>query len=434
MEHRTREKLLYNVRTLHTRLFYLLLILLPSQLSYHFWPDFSFVNGARIDYLAPTVYFTDVITAGIGISWLFSKERKRMSVKNTHYALFALGVLYIVGNIFFAFNPLLAILKWITLGKLVLLTAYIVQTRPNMRTSFICILISASYTVVLAWAQFTTQSSIGGLWWLLGERTFDVSTPGIATAILNGKLYLRPYATFPHPNVLAGFMIMGIPLIWYSTVSGISRIKVPLLIIAMLTLFITFSRSGWLIFGIQLATMSIHSTYALQVRSLSKKALIICLLVGICLAPLAAERMMNLASVDRQSITRRMDLHHAAIAMARDNILFGVGLNNFLPSLPDYTTIRSYQDMQPAHNIYVLFLAESGIVGILLVGVLLAKFLPVTLQALKNFRFRYVVSFFSIALLGLFDHYPYTIHQVQLVIAVFTGFILYKHEHTKKSS
>ena len=73
MEHRTRDKLLSNFNNLHRWLFYLLLLLIPTQLGYHFWPDFAFVNGIRVDYLAPTIYLTDLLILGIGISWLLSK-------------------------------------------------------------------------------------------------------------------------------------------------------------------------------------------------------------------------------------------------------------------------------------------------------------------------------------------------------------------------
>ena len=51
--------------------------------------------------------------------------------------------------------------------------------------------------------EFIKQASLNGLFWWLGERTFTSSTPGIAKAVIDGRLLMRPYATFPHPNVLA---------------------------------------------------------------------------------------------------------------------------------------------------------------------------------------------------------------------------------------
>ena len=50
--------------------FYLLILFLPTQLGKHFWPNFSYVYGVRIDYLSPTLYFTDILIIGLFLSWI----------------------------------------------------------------------------------------------------------------------------------------------------------------------------------------------------------------------------------------------------------------------------------------------------------------------------------------------------------------------------
>ena len=65
--------------------------------------------------------------------------------------------------------------------------------------------------ILVSWLtvwQSVVQSSVGGIWYFMGERTFTSVTPGIANASLQGSLILRPYAAFPHPNVLAGFLVI----------------------------------------------------------------------------------------------------------------------------------------------------------------------------------------------------------------------------------
>ena len=42
-------------------LFYLIVFLAPTQLGLHFWPNSALVYGVRIDYLAPTLYFFDLL-------------------------------------------------------------------------------------------------------------------------------------------------------------------------------------------------------------------------------------------------------------------------------------------------------------------------------------------------------------------------------------
>jgi hypothetical protein len=38
-----------------------IVVLLPTQLGKHFWPFFSFIYSLKIDYLAVTVYFWDLL-------------------------------------------------------------------------------------------------------------------------------------------------------------------------------------------------------------------------------------------------------------------------------------------------------------------------------------------------------------------------------------
>src|SRR6266542_2212573 len=42
-------------------LVFLFLFLLPTQLGKHFFFDFSYISAVRIDYLAPTLFLTDII-------------------------------------------------------------------------------------------------------------------------------------------------------------------------------------------------------------------------------------------------------------------------------------------------------------------------------------------------------------------------------------
>jgi len=160
----------------------------------------------------------------------------------------------------------------------------------------------------------------------------------------------------------------------------------------------------------------------LRIRNRNRVAWILVAIILIILLPFLSERIANLSSVDIQSVTRRMDLNYAALNMMKDNPIFGVGLNNFLVALPSYTTIDSYQDLQPAHNIYLLLLAEWGVVGSAMVIFLLIKLLFST-------SYKILLPLVALLLLGLFDHYPYTIHQIQLLFAVLVGFtISLKHE------
>src|SRR3972149_7133823 len=87
---------------LHRYFFYLLLVLLPTQLGYHWWPSWALVLGRRIDYLSPTLYVTDILIFFVILFWVIDWISRSMNhelgimVKTKtrsfliHYSLFIL--------------------------------------------------------------------------------------------------------------------------------------------------------------------------------------------------------------------------------------------------------------------------------------------------------------------------------------------------------
>ena len=112
--------------------FSFLLILLPTQLGFHFWPSWSLVLGRRIDYLSPTLYLTDILIFIILMCW-YVKHRKKFSIFNFQFPIlktvFFLGFIFL--NIFFAANRFVAIYSWMKVLEFVGLGIYIVKTKPK---------------------------------------------------------------------------------------------------------------------------------------------------------------------------------------------------------------------------------------------------------------------------------------------------------------
>ena len=96
---------------------------------------------------------------------------------------------------------------------------------------------------------------------------------------------------------------------------------------------------------------------------------------------------------DSESFARRMELNWLAIKMWRANPLLGVGLNNFWGKAGV---------AQPAHNIPLLWLAELGIAGILVIFQLFN-------YELRNKKFSIIVL--VILVTAMMDHYWWTLPQ-----------------------
>ena len=409
----------------------LLLFLLPAQIGKHFWPDASRVLGMRIDYLAPTIYLTDIILGVLFVLWFAKKPFPLRRIKgNIKWLLLAVLLIF---NILQSARPLTALIKAVTIVKLILLAGFVKDIKPNIRQVNIALIGAGIFSALLAWAQFFNQGSIGGIFWWIGERTFSPSTPGIAMVAVNGAYWLRPYATFPHPNVLAGFLVALTPLLLLPMKRPFLRITVlsfTALAFFMATLVILFSRSAWIIFlalFIICIFIRLRRDRGISVRSAIKRhGFLIVLLAGflIIVQPLVRERFVTLTTTDRETVSRRVILNAAALAMVRQHPITGVGLGQFLSELPNHYRVRTLLDLQPAHNIYLLLAAETGLIGVASAAWF---FIVLVRRFRQNHSIQKTTFFLSLSalmVLGLVDHYPYTIHQIQLFIAVLVGLLL----------
>lgn len=371
---------------LHQKLFFLLLVLLPTQLGFHFWPQWAYVLGRRVDYLSPTIYLTDIVIVFMFILWFV---RIKPKIKNNIIPLFV----FIVINIFFAKSQPIAIYKWLKVLEFVALGWYIIKTRPSVSRVTYYLSLGVLYSSILAILQFVFQRSLG--LWVFGERTFTIDTPGIARAIVNGKEILRPYATFPHPNVLAGYLTVSLLVIIQYTNNQIIKSSNKILywfslIFGFIALVLTFSRSAWIGFLIAMG--------------IAKKKIFFPLLLVLLI-------FLFRFNVNEESFIIRNDLNSVAIRMWQNKPIFGVGLGNFLVELPKYLVSRDVYFLQPVHNIYLLLLSETGLVGLTL-------FFWTIWNIIKRKHVIIRYALFTILLLGFVDHYPITLQQGQLILTI----------------
>ncbi len=379
---------------LHRVFFFLLILFLPTQLGYHFWPDWSLVLGRRVDYLSPTIFLTDVLILLTLIAW-------RKFTFGKKYFLLAI---FIFLNIFFSPNQPEAMYTWVKVLEFSSIGYYIIKTKPKFSSIIFFLSLGVLYSSLLAIVQFFLQHSIGGVFWFLGERTFTVDTPGIARVSWYQEL-LRPYATFPHPNVLGGFLATTLPLtiiqLSNNPIIKLSNSKKIFYLftvaIGFIALLLTFSRSA-IIVGV-LAT-----SYVLWKKKKRKKVFIV---LFVLFFSLLAYRILHIAS-DDESVVVREELNTAAVKIWEESPLIGVGLGNFLVELPKTIPTRTVYFLQPAHNIYLLLLTETGIVGFIFS-------IWFIMHNVKKFTLPLII----LLLLGLVDHYALTLQQGQLLLTLF---------------
>lgn len=128
----------------------------------------------------------------------------------------------------------------------------------------------------------------------------------------------------------------------------------------------------------------------------------------------------------RESYDDRKEFISIALSLWRSSPIAGVGLGNYLVDLPYVTTERNISFLQPVHSIYLMILAESGVVGfiILICMVMLLILKMKKLRSKPHLIDSKLLPIFAIFLLGLIDHYFYTLQQAQLLVVVVVSIVL----------
>lgn len=397
--------------------FLLFVCLLPTQLGRHFWPDFSIVSGLKIDYLSPTIYLTDYFSIVIIFFWIREKLTEKFKLKSLIH--FALVLLFLSVGIYMSQSPLAGWYGFVRFIFFVCLGFSLKNLfKKKIYQSLLVFGLGLSVAIesLLAILQFFNHGSLGGFWYFLGERSFNSSTPGIANADIGGRLVLRPYATFPHPNVLAGFLVISLTIILYSAVlkKGIEKFYLKaVLFIGTVALFLTLSRVAIIIWIVVFSSMLIRR------KKLNRFLLISGVLFLICLFLFSPLRYrFEILSFADSSIVDRLSLIRASLEMLKIYPIFGVGFYNFLIVLPHFSSILTQINyIQPVHNIFLLVASQTGLIGLeYVVWFLHRTFKKINWKNMfSNFKF---ILLLAVILPGMFDHYFLTLQQGQLLLVL----------------
>ena len=398
-------------------LFQVFILLLPVQLAYHFWPEWAFVFGIRVDYLSPALYLTDILFLAVFLLFLITQ---RAGKKTLLWGLLGLGLVAAL-NIAFSSIPEPSFYKWIKLFEYFCLATVVAGTKDLKVGDWIVkpLTISMLGVSLIGILQVIKGGSMGGLLYFLGERSLDVSTPGIALTALGGREILRAYSTFSHPNSLAGFLGAGIILSWPLLLKKKDNF-LPFAFLAIFTLgfLLTFSLAPAIsllfVAGLYLLFRNTPKLYS----KLAKALLFIFVLLSIAL-PLFAARYRDMAKPFGESYTKRLELATVAGKMFSERPLLGQGLNNFVAALPEKSLDQPVAWwLQPVHNVFLLTLSETGLVGFLLIFLLF--YLAIGKTGLSEKRYLAAALLF-VVISGFFDHYWLTLQQNQLLLAIIFG-------------
>ncbi|OGE43899.1 hypothetical protein A3B45_02620 [Candidatus Daviesbacteria bacterium RIFCSPLOWO2_01_FULL_39_12] len=390
-------------------LLFLTILFLPTQLGRHFWPDFSFIYSLKIDYLSPTIYFWDLL---VGILLIKGWSRINLTALNLLLAFLLSQLIALIP----ATSPtnigvgLVRFEQYLVAGLfgVYLASLNFAKIKSVIFWALTLAILGQSF---LALAQFVKGETLG--FWILGERTFSISTPAIAKFDFYGTQFLRPYATFPHPNVLAAFLVLSVALCFALRAKKELFLFSTTAFLGIVALVLTVSRVA--------IAVGVVSAFVL----LPKRWFIWILLVVILASPFLYPRFAAVLNFDNLTLLRREELSKLALQIWAQSPLFGVGLNNFILSSAESLVVGPGRFLQPVHNIFLLSLAETGVLGLLgllgLIGYSIFRLINQgSILKTKHFALMWVVIIF----LGMFDHYFLTLPQGYRMLFLIWGLSL----------
>lgn len=251
---------------------------------------------------------------------------------------------------------------------------------------------------------------------------------------------LRSLGTFDHPNIFGAYLSIALFIGYFLFITtrrrGCKALLLFVIPLFILALGLTFSRGpifawmvGTLLFvglgWIKRSAFSSHEKKGFSVLSL---------LIGVgCLAVLALlfKQLMvrggfvNYNTVSAGADQGRILLFKLALLLFKTHPLLGIGFNGY--SLFPYGTLNpQYEGANEfgahSHNIYLQVASETGIIGLIFVGLflfsLIRLFRKIEITPLKLALGSIFVSFLAI---GLVDHFLWTYNSGRMMFFLFSA-------------
>lgn len=369
------------------------------MVSICFNPGVALWENNTFDFsIALFLYLSDTILIVILLHLMLNKitgRRKSAKGKISNSLLYLYLVWLAVSGVssLFAVDKSLCAVELVNMVRnlFIFLCIYnLIETGKDLEfaASFLVIACSAQALLILAQYGFDGQL----IRFPGGSRELD---------IVGGGTVFRPGGTLGHSSHFAKIAALAIPVSFsmFQNSPGLSRrtafgISTAVLLLALM---VSISRIGLLTSLLGLAWIISRSLKTPQGRRVFLVSLLVCLTALGTAWIVAGDRLVDRITNDESSAEARVPMWLTAAQVIVHNPQ-GVGLNNYLNEArkyDDFGIVKSFPF--PVHNIYLLYLAETGVVG----GVIFIWFLIATARHSFNASRRAALQLDSAILHGL---------------------------------
>ena len=420
----------------------------------------AYLIGVYSDFTSFSLYLSDIfliitwffcfLPRGIGQFWLriFAEGGSASGGKDKGLRIF---LIWLILGLIWHLQDKFSLNLWYSLKYAEFLVSYATFVYLFEKISIKCTFLKlfaffSSFEAILALWQFKAQKSLG--LYKLGEGHLSRAITGVAKIVSSGTTYIRGYGTFPHPNILSAFLVIGTIICLYLLLKSTKLWQKTLYSLAILVnilgLAVSFSRAGYLALIVGLIVFFGYLLYQNPVTN--KKSIWMAIgvtVVSIIIAIFIFKPfLLTRSNITDDSSLQRIFYAKIAVKMMASHPIFGLGIGESVLHMQQYSPIKLwFYQIQPIHNYFLLAGAELGIPGMLiLIWIFLSHLRGLWLRIKdpprlaigetgKGLRMEktYLLMLFSVLisffLLMQFDHYFYTLQQTQLLLWLFLALI-----------
>lgn len=412
-------------------LLYIFVFLLPWQIRYIF--NYLKLGVEHYEYGKLSLYLSEIVLIILFltfiISWIFkgiSKNKMRKSFVFSFLFLVIASLGYIIANDKQMFSY--GILRLSEAVFLLFVLSKIKFDFFKLAISFVAsMLIHASLGVY----QFFSQAILANKYFGISEQIASNYGPSVIKT--GTERILRAYGGMSHPNILGGFIVIAILFLLIiflkHYLKANSTIKIGLCLILFLLsmgLVLTFSRSAYLALFISTVFLLAYFIYKKKFNEIMPFMIILFLSLAINFFVFHDLIITRIFSSDISSDTsgiERVELNKQAINIIKNNALLGVGLGNYIPYVFSNNAHQlEIWQYQPVHNIFLLLLSETGILGILTFLLALIFSSIEKIKSKSYFDLIIFCSLLSIIVISLLDHYFITSFSGMMMFFLILGY------------
>ncbi len=415
--------------TLFKIIFGLFILSIPWQTR---WIFFAWSEQGRLWEYGRLGLYGSMILLALAVIFFIFNNRKELHFSKHKFLYFVFAYSIIIG--FLSPIPIVSFFYLLVI-YLAILFAHLARFIPKF---FILrlFLLSGLIQAVLAIQQALGQGIGANKWLGLAEHL--PGTLGTAVVEFADLRILRAYGALPHPNILGGFLFVAIFIGIYLWLHLYRQAKedhwskkflkkhvwellfvIFSLSICTVGLLATFSRSAVLGLAAGLLSVFLINIFKrdwIVVNVIVKyvAVFILAMLAFNLWFPGAWTARLNIdGRLEQQSIQQRAQTYQQFYMGDWKQVLFGQGMGMNTQVAYQQNQAQPIYTVQPIHNVFMLALAEVGLIGALI----LLNIVRLVIKEADKVDIMATSLLLGLIVIGLFDHYLWTTWTGWLLVA-----------------